>query len=70
VLAWSEGRALVATGSVFDPVRVGGRDCVVGQRNNVFVLPGVGPGAIKSVIADSLRQYPEKDLVVKTPENR
>ena len=48
VLAWSEGRALVATGSAFDPVRVGGRDRVVGQANNVFIFPGVGLGAIVS----------------------
>ena len=48
VLAWSEGRALVATGSGFDPVRVGGRDRVIGQANNVFIFPGVGLGAIAS----------------------
>ncbi|HUK73705.1 MAG TPA: NAD-dependent malic enzyme [Streptosporangiaceae bacterium] len=48
VLAWSEGRALVATGSAFDPVRVGDRDRVIGQANNVFIFPGVGLGAIAS----------------------
>src|ERR1022692_1895254 len=37
VLAWSDGRALVATGSAFDPVRVEGRDRVIGQANNVFI---------------------------------
>jgi malic enzyme len=48
VLAWSEGRALVATGSAFDPVRAGGRDRIIGQANNVFIFPGVGLGAIAS----------------------
>lgn len=42
----SEGRALVATGSPFEPVTFGGRKHVIGQCNNAFIFPGVGLGAL------------------------
>ena len=46
VLAWTDGHALVATGSPFDPVVVDGTTRQVGQANNAFIFPGVGLAAI------------------------
>ena len=46
VIAWSSGRALVATGSPFEDVVHEGRRHRVGQANNAFIFPGVGLGAI------------------------
>ena len=44
VLAWSGGRALVATGAPFAPVSYEAKTVEIAQVNNFYIFPGVGQG--------------------------
>jgi malate dehydrogenase (oxaloacetate-decarboxylating) len=39
---WTDGRALIATGSPYPPLNVAGREVPVAQSNNVYIFPAMG----------------------------
>jgi len=48
LIQWTEGRALVATGSPFPPVHYAGKAIPIAQCNNVFIFPAMGLGVVAS----------------------
>jgi len=48
LIKWTDGKALIATGSPFAPVVHNGRTIRIGQGNNAYIFPGVGLGALVS----------------------
>lgn len=44
ILEWTQGRALIATGSPFDPVEFDGVEYQIAQANNALIFPGIGLG--------------------------
>jgi malate dehydrogenase (oxaloacetate-decarboxylating)(NADP+) len=68
---WSEGRAVFACGSPFDPVTVGGRRFVPRQGNNSYIFPGVGLGvtAVRaSRVTDSMFMAAARTLAAQVTQ--
>jgi malate dehydrogenase (oxaloacetate-decarboxylating) len=70
VQRWSQGRAIVGTGSPFPPLERDGRPFKVDQTNNSYIFPGVGLGAIAvqaSRITDTMFMAAAKALAAMSP---
>jgi malate dehydrogenase (oxaloacetate-decarboxylating) len=48
LIKWTEGRALIGTGTPWDPVSYKGIEYEIGQANNALIYPGIGLGTIVS----------------------
>lgn len=59
LIRWTEGRALVASGSPFDAVGYGGRKIPIAQCNNVYIFPAMGLG----VVASGARRVTERMML-------
>jgi malate dehydrogenase (oxaloacetate-decarboxylating) len=71
--AWTEGRAVIATGSPFPPLKRGGKQFRVDQNNNAYVYPGIGLGAIAvraRRISDGMFLAAAKAIAAQSPTRR
>ncbi len=70
LIRWTDGRALVASGSPFDPVEFGGRRIPIAQCNNVYIFPAVGLGLCASRarrVTDAMMQAAARALAEHSP---
>ena len=72
LLQWTAGKALVATGSPFEPVNFNGKTHVIGQGNNAYVFPGVGLGALAAkaqLVTDGMFSVAAKTLAANVSDD-
>ncbi len=70
LMDWTEGRALIGTGSPFAPVNVGGKMVRITQTNNSYVFPGLALGILASKakrVTDTMVKAAAEELIRHLP---
>jgi len=70
ILKWTEGRAIVATGSPFSPVKYGGTIYPIAQCNNAYIFPALGLGLVAGKcrkVTDEMLLSAARALAARSP---
>src|SRR3990167_3072419 len=70
LLAWTNSKAIISTGSPFAPVSIGGKSRIIDQTNNSYIFPGLGLGLIasqSSSVTDKMFMLAAKTLASLSP---
>lgn len=70
ILEWTDGKALVSTGSPFPPAKIDGRNIEIAECNNSTCFPGIGLGAVLSrakLCSDKMLVEATKALAAQSP---
>jgi malate dehydrogenase (oxaloacetate-decarboxylating) len=73
LLNWTEGRALIGTGSPFEPVDFGGKKIHIAQTNNSYIFPGLALGIIASKarhVTDTMVKAAAQELIRHLPTQK
>ena len=70
LMDWTEGRALIGTGSPFAPVNFSGKEVPIAQTNNSYIFPGLALGIIASkarFVTDAMVKAAATELIRRLP---
>ncbi len=73
LMDWTEGRALVGTGTAFPPVNFGGKKIHIAQTNNSYIFPGLALGIVASKarrVTDTMIKAAAQELVRHLPTQK
>jgi malate dehydrogenase (oxaloacetate-decarboxylating) len=73
LLKWTDGRALIGSGSPFDPVEINGKSIHITQTNNSYIFPGLALGILTSKakrVSDAMIMAAANALAVLSPTQK